>query len=414
MSWRERLGAGGPLIRARVVAVVAALVILWFVVLTWWSQYASEPDAMPALISISVAALAVTALWLASLRWVRLRRALLPIDVGVLVAALVLVVGHRGFHFAFFDSETGSLALLSGAVIAAVVAFIAPLFEGVRHGGRWIAGIVVVLALGAIALPDLYGVAGEPDDFYGGAPPEGYWEVGVANLVTADGRMRISKNADRYQVTPLGAGYSSDPWAQYGTPSAIPLDSEADDPAAAAGAPPSAVGGSPPPGVTSGPGASAQPPLVVLTDAAGTLELRVKREFVEGLGQVQLEVRRGSCAASPPPAAAQRVDMWQAGASGAIVRRLPLTLDQLKPTDELVLLVGSGRPLAPVRCLDMLSRSALALAKDGGVEFAKQCADVLEPPVTSHDEITREALGDAECADQLERLAERGRKVVTS
>lgn len=136
----------------RVALIVLVLATAWWLVLEAASR--EVPYLLDVSTSLVVVALTVlTVLWGMSIRSRALRRALLPIEAGTLVAALIALFGYGTGHG---NVDTAFLGMLFAAGTAALVAFLQLLLLE-RRSTPWIASVVALAAVAGAGLLALDG-----------------------------------------------------------------------------------------------------------------------------------------------------------------------------------------------------------------------------------------------------------------
>lgn len=329
---------------------------------------------------------------LGALRSARMRRAVRPIEAGVLawlvVSLVVAVFGGVAFVDAF---STGAFV---GVAAALVVAFVQPLVEGRRTGRRVMVGtFVVVLGLGGWGTAVFAGVFDHHGEIW--LTPDGSEPQRAVLGYVDDGGVLLGQAGP--VPAPLDAGYAD----------ALPhgLGAGAVHPATNPG--PVGYGAVPAPAPMAVP-TTLIPPLArwatLRARTDGRLELTLDRA-VAGRLRVPIEVRvqRGGCGGRDERAAVGSWS-WPAGAVGVDRTILPLRLADLRIDTRLAVVVGARAPLAATRCADLVTGLGVALASLGGASFHRDCVAPLELAPAEEQLLAPSSFTDAECADRLERL----------
>jgi hypothetical protein len=377
----------------RVVLVPAALAYcIWLV-----SSNRGELDVF--VYSLAAAAMLgflvlVTVLWALSLRYERLRRALIPLEGAVVAAAIILGVGQRSYEVDT-TSDQAAVAFMFGMGCALLLAFLHPLVDGRRRSGAWLVGAVGVVAALGIALPAALEWADGQD--------EGDWYAVEQQFVYSSTLGRISEQGVVLGTT--GAGYTT-PTLSSGHQSELDMYGEVAYPVETTV-------------VSTGPllqptsESEVVPSAVLPNDVAwaravaradGTIDVHVEARMVDVDGPVFAAVRAGSCSGSP---AGDPVMDWKIvpGASGTLRRTLPSRVGELRVDAQLSIVIGQVEPLAPTRCIELLDARGVALAQLGGAAFHERCIEPLTIDPTDVTQLQPSSFDDARCAAELERLA---------
>ena len=369
--------------------VVVALLGAWGVMVSNWTtsaEYRGEDPLFDAgRVAITAGLLVLTVLWVASIRFERLRAALVPIEAGLVAGIAIVLVGARGVEVDT-NEDVAAIAVLVGIGTTIVVGVAARLLDGRRSAPWWITAVVVaaiVLGAGLPAIADRITETDESMSVY--TSPDG----GVLARLTTDGAVSLTMP---FQTIGLVDGsYDSSPSIYAG----VPVDpSGAPVPAAAitdpiAGTDAVAVAAMPPT-------TSVQAGLVVLPN--GGVEVRAASLAASNDVPVEAVVREGSCTRSGVV-----VDTWTTTNPASAMRHRIAGLD-LDDLAELHLVTGTGRPLAPVRCMDLVDRAGLNLARNGGAEFGRRCIAPLRLDQPAKSALTPASFQDPTCATDLERL----------
>jgi hypothetical protein len=369
-----------PLSIARGVLLITVLLLAWAVLIPGSRSFEPEIDPIysAGYIVMLVALGIVTATALASLRYERLRRALLPFEVGLFVSVAIIVAGVRGVEVDT-NEDAVFIAVLFGFGASLVVAFANTLLDEHRYRGAWIVGVASVVALIGISMP-LIADRVSPIDEY---DPESYQRYLVSDLMTRvapDGAVRLTA------VDPNGmnvdARIVSDPALHPSAPSA---------------------------GATAAIGAPLPLRVRLVTDTSGALRLEVEDapSFASQGGAVRVEVRRGSCEARS--AADILVRDWRVSARGRGTSRnefKDVTLDDLQLDDTLYAAIGSGAPLAPVTCVDLIDPRGVALAQAGLARMHDECVKPLGADSEAVASLTADSFQDAACARRFQELVD--------
>ncbi|MCW2922472.1 MAG: hypothetical protein JWL76_2346 [Thermoleophilia bacterium] len=393
---------------ARRLATPAAIVVAWIVVVTQWN--ASDTALFNwATITAAIVLGVVTVLWLVSLRFPALRRALLPFEGGLVVGALVLAWATKGTEVDMLADRV-IISSVFGVIAALLLAFMQQLVAGRDRAWAWLTGVVVVCALAGIALPATL-------DWLDGDMGELGFDATLAGEVvgrsTADG-FRLDDVSIQYGAPALGRGYIDDAAAAYGVAFAEPA--AAVDPATefgsvvptdAAIASPTdpSIGGPTPPGYIEGEATGTPNWAQLLAHPGGKISLAIAPSIARGArGTVVASLRRGDCGDAYDGDELATLTLHRS--SGAKVdEELSLRVKDLRVDDRLSVVIGTTEPLAPTRCAQLLSPTGVALAQLGAASFSAECLDPLDLPRGSEYMVRSSTFQDEACASRFERYA---------
>jgi hypothetical protein len=352
-------------------AVVIALGAGWVFDVILWSEISDEGSFVynVATTLITLLLLALTIAAAASIRFRRLRSALLPIELGLIVGACIVASDSRGSEVDTFDDVIG-IAIMFGIATAIVLGFVAAILEGHRYRGRWMVGVAAAIVVLGMATPLVLDRLDSSTAYLDAAQAAQMPNYELMQRFTEDnavslGSMSISTNATTYQTAPVGMATT----APYPEPVR-----------------PAAVGG----------GAR----VVVLAD--DTLEVRLRPTVPAGTTAVA-ELRTGHCGTPSDTV----LGHWTVRAG--VLERLPvtgITVRDLAPERGLQLRWGSGTPLGDVACFDAADPTAVLLAREGAARFGSECLAPLHLTAAVRGQITADSLQDAACAKRMRSLAE--------
>lgn len=374
------------LLRLRAAAMVVVILGAWALALVI-AVDARENDMYPGdgiyVAGFIALALLVTVVLGASIRSARMRTALRPVEVGALVGVATWLAT---LLFPDDDPYSGQEYLAVGIGIFAMLgwAFIAALVQGRQRERTWLLGTLGVLMVIGFALPPLDRWLADIDA--GAYAQEFGSDSSFATAFGQDGSFSLSGSRIYGYTAAIEAGYepqaSNEAGPYYYDDPSGPVDAN--------GATMSTFGDIPPFGGVE---------LRVLDD--DTLRLDARPNGAADGSRLQAEIRRGTCGA-PGAVVGGRFDITV----GALTRTATgITLADLATNRELVLVAGSGDPLAPVRCIDLVDRGALAAAQLGAASFGKRCIAPLGIDATALRRITVSSFQDARCGEDWVKLA---------
>lgn len=340
----------------------------------------------------------------------RARRAVRPVEAGILVGIVVwLGVAILGGVAALDAFAAGSLAACGVTLVASVLH---PLIEG-RRRSRAAFGALLVLAVAVVGWGSAL-FTGAFDHY-----EDQWFEIEAhepqRQLVQRVGERGVLLGEPLVVsgASPLDSGYvasAHDPSIITAVPG-IPGDPAAPAVDSAGPIPPSghtipqaladvaAVAAAP----ASTPSLVGWASLRARSDQR--LELEIDREIAGGLdGPVAIRMQRGSCSG---PGKRTPVDSWSwtRRATGTDRRIIQLRVPDLRVDSQLSVVVGTLQPLGPTRCADLLSARGIALASFGAASFHDECIAPLELAPAELDLLLPSSFADRECAETLTRLA---------
>lgn len=378
-------------LRVRAVLLVLSLLAFWGVMAHWWFDVSGDDFDDPLFdagrLAVTAGLALLTGLWIASIRYVRLRQALLPIEAGVVVGIAIIVIGVRGVEVDT-NEDAAFLAVLIGIGTTIVVGVLAKLVEGRRSAPYWIGAVMlaaVFLGAGLPAIAD--GLTSEESNGWSG----GAFGNPVMTRFTNDGAVRLTRDYLSTNVVDMGYTTTEGPF----TDGAMPDDAMPDG---------TCVGELCPMGLPAGPGESQDPPVPTVrvelsVQAAEPLELQLSALTATDAQPVQLAVRRGSCIRPND----RDIDRWTATTPSQASQRT-LGSVGLGAQSALHLVMGTAQPLAPVRCVDLVDPIGVRLALNGGLEFGRDCIAPLRLDSQARLALTAASLQDKGCADRFEDL----------
>jgi len=341
-------------------ATVVALAGGWFLVFVLWTDIADEDSFIFTTVvgACTVAMVLLTAAAGASLRFARLRSALLPIQLGLLVAGAMVALDQRGSEVDTFD-DTVAVAVVAGFLTALVLYFAALLLEGSQWRGRWMAGIAFVALLLGLATPPLL-ERFEPDDYgFGGQGVIGMSSFELMSRLTDDDRVRLGGAVVDYDAN----GFAN------GSPGHAPVG----------------LGGD----------------VQLLADPSDRLAVRL-RASVPGATHAKVELRSGTCHSRTTTS----LGTWSAVVGREEELRVAeLGVRDLDPRDHMHVRWGTGAPLANVVCVDVGGPMPILLAQEGAARFARECLRTVGATRLERVGIRPESLEDPACARRMEALA---------
>lgn len=384
----------------RRLATPAAIVVAWLVVVTQWN--ASDTALFNwATITAGIVLGIVTVLWLVSLKFPALRRALLPFEGGLVVGALVLAWATKGREVDML-SDRVIIASAFGVIAALLLAFMQQLVVGRDRAWAWLTGVVVVCTLAGIAVPaTLDWLDGDMGDF----GEESALAGEVVGRSTSDG-FRLDDVSVSYGAPALGHGYVDDAAATYGMAYAEPasaIDPSVGEPTAMPVDP--MVGVPAPPGYAEDDSSLASNWAKLLAHPDGTISLEIDPSIARGVrGTIKASLRTGDCRAAYDGRELATLTLPRRGEATA-ERELSVRVQDLRIDDRMSVVVGTTEPLAPTRCVQLLSATGVALAQLGAASFGKACLDPLDLPRGSEYLVRSSTFQDEACATRFERYA---------
>ncbi len=410
VSPADRSGRRSVLHGVRRVATPASIVVAWIVVVTQWNDNDSALFNW-ATITAGVVLGVVTILWLVSLRFPALRRALLPFEGGLVVAAVVLAWATGGREVDLLGDRI-AIAIGFGVVAALLLAFMQQLVAGRDRAWAWLAGVVVVCAAAGIAVPATL-------DWLDTSEPMSYDAAFAGEILSrsTDEGFRLDDISVLYDAPTLGGGYNDEAAAAmygigYATPAVmidpatgLPADTASPtEPAMAQAVPAPSMPGSVE-------GSISSVPTVrndwgrLLAKPNGAITLAVQPGIATGVTDpIVGSLRRGGCS---DPAGKELLSVKLGRATrDRIERTLPMRVDDLRIEDKLSFVIGTAEPLAPTRCIQLLSGSGIALAKLGAASFNDECLKPLALPRGSEYLVRSSSFQDASCARRFSDFAE--------
>lgn len=386
----------------RRLATPVSIVVAWIVVVTQWNQ--SDTALFNwATITAGIVLGIVTVLWLVSLKFPALRRALLPFEGGLVVAAVVLAWATGGREVDMLGDRI-AIAFAFGVIAALLLAFMQQLVAGRDRASAWMTGVVVVCALAGIAVPATLDWLDSTADM---VPYDSAYAGEIVGRSSTDG-FRLDDVSLLYDAPTLAGGYNDEAAAAlYGVGYATPVEAvgftESVDPAAGvAYATPA-----PMPGMIEG-GSSV--PTVrndwgrLLAQPDGAIKLVVQPGIATGVtGAIIGSLRRGDCS----NANGKELLSVKLGRSGdRIERTLPMQVEDLRIDDRISFVIGTAEPLAPTRCIQLLSGAGIAMAQLGAASFNDECLEPLDLPRGSEYLVRPSTFQDTTCATRFDELSQ--------
>jgi hypothetical protein len=414
---------GGSIARAaRLLVTPGAIVAAWAVVVTQWNESDTELFNW-ATVTTGIVLGVVTIAWLVSLRFPALRRALLPIEGGLAVGAVVLAVATSGREVDML-SDRIAIAVVFGIIAALLLGFTQQLVAGRRRAGAWLGGIAVACAAAGIVVPATLDWLEGPYS----SPAELDFPGEVVGRSTPAG-FRLDDVTLEYTAPTLGSGYIDDAAAMSGMAFAEPAlaidpaTGEPIDDAAAVAVPVDAAApaiasptdAAPPaaPSMPAGaPSAATSAPMsgpVVRSDWAqlyaqpdGSIRLAVQSAVGAGVdGAVRASLRQDGCRTAHEAKELLSLELARSS-RGTVERTLPTSIDDLRIDDQLSVVIGTAKPLAPTRCIELLSPTGIALAQLGAARFGADCMAELGVPRGDEYLVQASSFQDPTCAKRFE------------
>jgi hypothetical protein len=382
-------GKSRRLHRVRQVVVLGSLALMWALTLPGFATSDTEVYVIGQL-AIALGLAVITATWIASLRWERLRRALLPFEGGLVVAAGVFLFSQPGLEIDTNDDRI-FVAGTFGVGAALVLAFAQPIVAGRRRGQAWLVGIVAIaIGIGTALPPALDWVIYSDDERWTSADERQLRHAETARRITEPGFQLSS--SDTFSAQPsLELGYEPHVSQSPGFAELALGD------IVGAGAGWFAANGV---GVDPA-GGPIRPAIHVRTWLVDERTVRLRVSEL-GAGPVALAVRRGDCSVTSPDDELLRLDLRD-GAD--VEQRIDLGPAGLGAGDQLRLLIADPRPLGPVRCVPLVDPLGLRLLAVGDIAFHEECIEPLGLARAARAGVTPSTFEDPGCADRFERLA---------
>ncbi len=384
---------------ARLLATPAAIVVAWLVVVSQWNS-SDEQLFNWATTTAAIVLGVVTGAWLLSLKFPALRRALLPFEGGLVVGAVVLAAATQGREVDMLGDRM-AIAFTFGVIAALLLAFMQQLVAGRRRARAWLGGVVVVCMIVGIAVPATL-------DWLERDTLPGVYAVSAGEVIAraTDDGFRIDDVSLRYGVSSLATGYFDDMALAGGSiyaESVVPMDpatGETFDPATGEPiADPAPVGDS----SASGPNLQSDwAQLLVQSD--GAIRLVVTQAVADGIDERVIgSLRSGSCQTAGDAKVLAGFDIPKG--TEYVERDLSITVEDLRLGDQLSIVVGTERPLAPTRCLQLLTSSGIVLAQLGAASFVEECVEPLDLPSGSEYRVRASSFQEPACARRFDEYS---------